>query len=174
MSKTALKKELVGYTKEQLIEVVLDLYASRTEVKEYFKFFLNPDSKALFEKFQKNLDKELSRVKRHTSKARISVIKKSLKDFKSFQPETSYCYKLYEYIIASGLYFENYYYFSEAQYNGFCNIVNDYLDFADRNGELDSALKSVERIVSPLNIGSRQFQNKITDAYQAYINRKRI
>ena len=48
MSKTSLKKELSGYTKEQLIEVVLDLYAARKDVKDYFDFFLDPNSKKTF------------------------------------------------------------------------------------------------------------------------------
>ncbi|MBD5247187.1 MAG: hypothetical protein HDS54_03330 [Barnesiella sp.] len=174
MSKTALKKELAGYTKEQLIEVVLDLYASRTEVKEYFKFFLNPDSKALFEKFQKAAAKELSRVRRRTSKARISVVKKLVKEFRSFQPAMEYTYKLYDAILISALYNEYYYYFTETLFKGICTMVDYYLELADSNNELDSALDAIHRIIKSDSIGSRHFKQRIADVCQAYVNRKRI
>lgn len=36
MSKSALKKELAGFTREQLIEVILNTYDSSAEAKEYF------------------------------------------------------------------------------------------------------------------------------------------
>lgn len=174
MSKTALKKELGMYSKEQLIEVVLDLYSSRSEVKDYFKFFLNPDSKALFEKYQKGVNKEMSRTKRSMSRARISVIKKLVKDFRGYQPETAYIYRLYEHIVSSGLYNEHYYFFTETLMNGICNLVIDYLEYADSNGELDTALKSIDVIVTEGAFGRRLFKSRISDACRTYINRKSI
>ena len=35
MSKAALKKEFAGMTREQIIQIVLDAYAARKEVREY-------------------------------------------------------------------------------------------------------------------------------------------
>jgi len=45
MSKVALKKHLQTLTNEQLIETVLEMYDTVKPVKEYFKFFLNPNEK---------------------------------------------------------------------------------------------------------------------------------
>lgn len=174
MSKTALKKELSGYTKEQIIEVVLDLYASRKEVKEYFNFFLNPDSKKLFEKYQKAVDKEMAKSKWSRSKARISVIKKLIKEFDSFHPDIKYRYMLYQLIIRLALQYEGIYYFPDTLNNGICSIVRDYLALADRNDELDMALSFVESQLQYGMPGGRNFKRRISDECQEYVESKSI
>lgn len=174
MSKTSLKKELTGYSKEQLIEVVLDLYESRKEVKEYFNFFLKPDSKKLFEKYQKAVDKEFARSKWGRSKARISVIKKLIKEFESFHPDTEYKDMLYRVIIRLALQYEHHNNFSDTLYNGIDYIVGNYLAFADRNEALDTALNYINSLIRYGMPGSRYFKNKMAEVCQAYIESKSI
>lgn len=174
MSKTSLKKELAGYSKEQLIEVVLDLYESRKEVKEYFNFFLNPDSKKLFEKYQKAVYKEFARSKWGRSKARISVIKKLIKEFCSFHPDAEYKDMLYLTIIRIALQYEQHNNFSDTLYNGIDYIVGEYLAFADRNEGLDKALDCVNGLIQYGMPGSRYFKNKISEACRTYIESKSI
>ena len=84
MSKAQLKKELQTLDKDQLIEVLLSTYSASAGAKEYLEFFLNPDENGLMEKKLKVVDKELSRTKYGYSKARISVLNKTLKEFASF------------------------------------------------------------------------------------------
>ncbi len=86
MSKAKLKKELQSMTREQLEQIILDAYDARTETKEYFEFFLNPDVPKLMAKFDKTLVKELNRMGWNTSKARVSVIKRAIKDFETLDP----------------------------------------------------------------------------------------
>lgn len=64
MSKAQFKKELAGLEKEQLVEMMVDLYSRRKDFKEYFEFFLNPDVKKLTAKYHDLISKELARVKR--------------------------------------------------------------------------------------------------------------
>lgn len=174
MSKTSLKKELSGYTKEQLIEVVLDLYAARKDVKDYFDFFLDPNSKKLFEKYQKAVDKEFAKSKWSRSKARISVIKKLVKEFGSFHPDIIYRHELYRHIIRRALQMEQLLYFSETLYKGIGKTVTDYLGFADKNEELDVALKNINELLAPELPGSRTFKSGISEACQTYIGSKSI
>lgn len=42
MSKAQLKKHLIKLTKEQVIDVVMELYEARKEAKEYLDFYINP------------------------------------------------------------------------------------------------------------------------------------
>ena len=49
MSKAKLKKYLQTLSKEQVIEVMLELYDARKEAKEYLEFYLTPDSNAELE-----------------------------------------------------------------------------------------------------------------------------
>lgn len=169
MSKTALKKELAGFTKDQLIELILDLYTARKEVKEYFNFFLNPDSEKLFEKYRKAIDKEFNRTKWGRSKARISVIKKLLKEFESFQPDIRYRYTLYVQIIYFGLYYSSMDYFPDSLTNGIYKMVADYLTFANSNEQLESALQNIDTITSPESIGPRSMKAGIKEVVQGYL-----
>ena len=44
MSKAKLKKHLLSLTKEQITDIVLELYDARKEAKEYLEFYLEPNS----------------------------------------------------------------------------------------------------------------------------------
>lgn len=174
MSKTALKKELSGFTKEQLIEVVLDFYTERKEVKEYFNFFLDPDSEKLAEKYRRLIDKELGRSKWSRSKARISVLRKLLKDFLSFHPDSKYIHQLYSHTIGMGLYYEECLYFPDTLRNGICRLANDYLAFADRELHLDTALSNIGALVKPDTPGGKSFKLAVSEACREYVNKKSI
>lgn len=90
MSKSQLRKELSLLTKEQLIDLTLDAYAARREVKDFYDFFLKPDAQALQDKYLKIIEREIFRSKYQRMKCRVSVVKKALKDFASFDPGTEW------------------------------------------------------------------------------------
>lgn len=73
-------------SKEQLIDLTLDAYAARREVKEYFDFFIKPDAKKLQEKYLDAAYKEINRTKHRRMRCRVSVLTKGMKDFASFDP----------------------------------------------------------------------------------------
>ena len=50
MSKAKLKKHLLSLTKEQITNIVLELYDARKEAKDYLEFYLAPDCNAELEK----------------------------------------------------------------------------------------------------------------------------
>ena len=52
MSKTTLKKQLNELTREQLIEVMLELYEARKDAREYLEYYVNPDEKKMYEKYR--------------------------------------------------------------------------------------------------------------------------
>lgn len=60
MSKAKQKKYLSSLTKEQMIEVVLELYDARKEAKDYFEFYLTPDSGAELAKQKRIIEQEFS------------------------------------------------------------------------------------------------------------------
>ncbi len=49
MTKAQLKKHLQKLPKEQVIEVILELYDARKEAKEYLDFYTNPNEDAKLE-----------------------------------------------------------------------------------------------------------------------------
>jgi thiol-disulfide isomerase/thioredoxin len=88
MSRLKLKKELQKLSKEQIIEQVLDLYDANKSVKEFYKFYLNPESeKELMEKYKKIIVNEFEPTgRRHFPQGRYSVAKKAIADFKTLRP----------------------------------------------------------------------------------------
>ena len=58
MSKAKLKKYLQTLSKEQVIEVILELYDARKEAKDYLEFYLTPDNNAELEKCKKAIRQE--------------------------------------------------------------------------------------------------------------------
>lgn len=53
MSKAQLKKHLSALNKEQIIEVMLELYDARKEAKEYLEFYLNPNEDEKLEEYKR-------------------------------------------------------------------------------------------------------------------------
>lgn len=174
MSKSALKKELSGFTKEQLVGLVLELYDARKEVKEYFNFFMNPDSAKLYEKYRKLMDKEFSRSKWGHSKARISTIRKLLKEFESFSPDNKYRHIIYVQTIYFALYYDDYLYMPDTITNGIKKIVIDYLKYADSESLLDTALKNIEEITRPEAPGGKGFKYSIKETCTEYLQENGI
>ena len=53
MSKTNLKKRLLTLSKEQVDDIVLQLYSASNEAKAWLEFYLEPNSDAELEKYKK-------------------------------------------------------------------------------------------------------------------------
>ena len=58
MSKTTLKKFLSELNREQLAEVIIQVYESRKEAREFLDYFANPDEKAALDKYRAVIMKE--------------------------------------------------------------------------------------------------------------------
>ena len=87
MSKSTLKKHLQSLTKEQLIETVLEIYDNLKPAKEYLEYYLSPDEKAMFEKYQRVITDEFyPTTKSFNPKLRFSVARKAIADFKALNP----------------------------------------------------------------------------------------
>ena len=81
MSKSALKKELLKLTKEQLVEQILDLYEKNKSIKEFYDFYLNPhNEKELVEKYKKIIRKEFNVERPERGSEKFSVAKKAISD----------------------------------------------------------------------------------------------
>lgn len=152
MSKAKLSKELIQLNKEQLIQLILDAYSARKETKEYLEFFLNPDIDRLFDKYSFAIHKELRRVKRgHYCKARISFIKRQIKEFSSFQPGYEAEIKLLLDTIKFAIECESQSYFSDTLITGIGSLVTMLLDIANTNLVADSILEKLHDLLNHSN-----------------------
>ena len=86
MSKSQVKKLLTGMSKEDAINVVLELYDARKEAREYLDYFVNPNETGELEKFKKIVLKEFDDDLSRNPQCRFSVCRKALSDFKKLAP----------------------------------------------------------------------------------------
>ncbi len=96
MSKATLKKHLLSLEKEDIINVVLELYTARKEAKEYLEYYLNPDENGLFEKSKEQINKEFFPAK-GKRKARVSECRKVIKHFSTLWPTAEHLGQLHLY-----------------------------------------------------------------------------
>lgn len=169
MSRSALKKELAGLTAPQLIEVILDAYQARSEIKEYFEYYLNPDVEKLYEKHYKIVVKEFNRTKWHRSKARVSVINKALKQFRSFSPDAEWqCRLLADILVVMGG-TEVSVDLADTHWNLLGRTVADLLSTADRAGMIEKAVEPLTTIMSPgYERATRRFKRAVSEAVEQY------
>ena len=158
MSKIQLKKELKNFDREQLIQLILDVYSARKDAKAYFDFFVDPDVETLTEKYKKALFKEMNRGKYRDSKARISKIKQLLKEFASYGIDIEYQIQLALYVIDLSLEIERRLYYSKTLYNGMQAILQDVLTMADKAAVFEETIAQINKILSG-NKGTRHYVN---------------
>ena len=87
MSKAKLKKYLQTLSKEQVIEVMLELYDARKEAKEYLEFYLTPNSNAELEKCKKVIRQEFFPTRGFSEKPSFAKCRKVISDFQKLKPE---------------------------------------------------------------------------------------
>lgn len=161
-------------TKDQLVELILDHYSNRKDAKAYLDFFLEPNTDKLLEKFQIKTDKELGKSKHGYSKAKVTVIKTALSDLESFQPGYEIVSKALFFAIQTLLYHERYLRYSDSHYNLMKWLVNRYLDYANRNLTLDTALAELDSVLRAGVLGTRSFRNDIAAYMSEFIDLNKI
>lgn len=162
MSKSTLKKELKTLDEDQLRELILDVYEALKPARDYFEFFINPDVEKLTEKYQKIIDKEVNRVKRRTSKARVSVIKNAIKEFKAYGVDVRQVNDLSLRTVKNMLevFYHNYH--TKTQVNCVGDLVSMIMEDADKQGFFSEQLTHVLEVTDNL---------RCSVSYKNYIRR---
>lgn len=89
MSKTALKKFIAGLNREQLAEVLVQVYEARKEAREYLDYFVDPDEDAALDRYKAIILKEFNPPKGR-AKRRVSVCRRAIKEFMTLQPSATH------------------------------------------------------------------------------------
>lgn len=86
MSRAKFEKLANEMSKEDLVEMLMALYDSKKEAKDYFEYFLNPDEEKAEKKCKTVFQKEYTKTGVRPPKGRISKCKKALQDFEALRP----------------------------------------------------------------------------------------
>lgn len=168
MSKLHLKKLLVTMDKSEIISLVLEMYDTKKEIKEYLDYYVTPNEKEKFEKYKKIIQAEYS-LTTHFPKTRLSVAKKAISDFSKLNPSPELEAELMIFLVECGCQFTyNYGDMSEGFYDGMYNNFVKALKFMKKNSLLKIFRPNVERCVkwaSPCGYG---FADDIASIFYEY------
>lgn len=162
MSKTSLKKQIKDLTKEQLIEVMLELYDARKEAREYLEYYVNPDENKMFEKYRSIILKEFFPQKGRP-KGRTSVCKKAVKDFSALHPSPKLIAELkfslvetiMRYAVASRFWLR------ESQENTLLAFFKESLGYMFSNDLLEYYDRRIEQTIKSSDSSRCPFRNEI-------------
>ena len=160
-------------SKDQLAELVLDLYSAKKEIKDYLEFFLNPDVEKLYEKFKSSIDKELRRSKYGRSKARISKLKSICKDMASYSPGFETMVHGYIYIIRQMVYYERYLTFPSVLAAGLQFFVHQLVSLGNDEIMLDSVVSALDLIISDDSLGRQYYRRQLKETLNSELEELR-
>ncbi len=96
MSKTTVKKALEGLSREQLVEMILELYAARKEAKEYLDFWADPDVERELEKATLKINRLFFlSADKPRKKPKLSSVKSTVKSFMELVADRDTVCRLY-------------------------------------------------------------------------------
>ncbi len=170
MSKTTLKKQLKELTRDQLIEVVLDLYDARKDAREYLEYYINPDEKKMYEKYKGVIMKEFFPQKGR-AKGRTSVCKKAIKDFISLHPAARLIadlrLSLVEVICRHAEIGKSW--LKDSQEGTALSVFADTLNYLFANDLLDEYQRRIDGIIDCSSRGRCTLRIRIKEVYQGFV-----
>lgn len=163
MSKTSLKKLLLQLDRDQLTEVILDLYEARKDAREYLEYFISPDENAMLEKYKAIILKEFSPSKGRP-RARTSVCKKAIKEFAALHPSPRLIAELRLHFIECSTRYAHAMrsWVKDSVRKCRTTIFEDTLKYIYTNGLLDETMPRIEEILD----NSRKLRGTIKDDLQ--------
>ena len=148
------KRELNKMTKEQIVNLLEDLYKKQSAVREYLDFFSNPDQIKLLEKYKKIIDNSFF-TRTGNPKIDLKSAKKAVLDFSKLGVSGEYLAELYLHFAETGTKFtKNFGAIDEQFYNTVEEAFNEGLFISQNEGILDKFREKAEEIqINAQNIG---------------------
>ena len=163
MSKAKLKKYLQTLSKEQIIEVMLELYDARKEAKEYLEFYLAPDSNAELEKCKKAIRQEFFPTRGFSEKPSFAKCRKKPEPTCVADLMLFYIEQGCEYTVTFGDMWEQYYTTLE-------NNFDKAMKFIFIHGLLAAYYERIEKLLDNASNCGWGFYDTLSDIYLLIMN----
>ncbi len=166
--KPNLKKHLSALTKEQIIEVILELYDARKEAKEYLEFYLNPNEDEKLEEYKRIIRDEFF-PKRGEPKCRFNICRKAISDFKKLKPHPACLADLMLYYIEMGCEMTSMYGDMWEQY--YITLENNFdkaMKFIFMHGLLAQYYERIEKLLDNASNCGWGFYDTLSEIYHQY------
>jgi DNA primase len=167
MGLTELKKELTKLDKDELIEIVTDLYKKNKSVKEYFEFYVNPNETELFKKYRTKVIEAF--FPQHGFNCNLKEGKKAIADFKKLGASPESIADLMLIYAENGVQYTNDYGdIYESFYNSVTSVYRNALMLMKKENLLDKFKDRVMKIVHDTDGIGWNFHDDISDIYGEY------
>lgn len=169
MSKAKLKKYLQTLSKEQVIEMILELYDARKEAKDYLEFYLPPGSNAELEKCKKAIRKEFFPSHGFSEKPSFAKCRKVISDFQKLKTDPTFVADLMLFYIEQGCEYTVVYGDMWEQY--YTTLENNFgkaMQFIFMHGLLDALYERIERLLDNASNCRWGFYDTLSDIYYQY------
>lgn len=154
--------------KSDIVSLVLEMYDTKKEIKEYLDYYVSPNEKEKLKKYKKIIQSEYSLIT-HMPKTRLSVAKKAISDFSKLNPSPELEAELMIFLVECGCQFTyNYGDMWEGFYDGMFYNFARALKFMQKHKLLERFRLNAEKCVkwaSPCRYG---FADAIDDLFCEY------
>ncbi len=153
MGLTDIKKELKNLDKDNLIDLVLDLYKKNKSVKEFFDFYVNPNEKELLAKYKDKVYEAF--FPKRGDRLRLSDGKKAIADFRKLGTSNDLLTDLMLFYVETGVECTNEFGdIDEPFYNSVASVYSQALTIMKKEKILDQFSDRAKKIVDDTrNIG---------------------
>ena len=150
MSKSALKKQLALMNREEMSELIVDLYEARKEAKEYLDFFVDPDIESRLTKARLAISKEATRTSRGRARPRITKVRQVIKNISTLNPGVEAECDIMAFAVETfcGVGSDNW--VKDATQKSLAKLLHDTIVLADKGGLLNFFLPRMEGAVKKM------------------------
>lgn len=168
MSKIQVKKLLNSMDKADIVSLVLDMYDTKKEIKEFLEYYVNPNEKEKFEKYKLIIEKEYS-LTALNPKTRLSVAKKAISDFSKLSPSPELEAELMIFLVECGCELTyTYGDMSESFYISMATNFDRALKFMHKNNLLGKFRPNVDRCLKWASHCGYGFEDDLNDVFDEY------
>lgn len=136
---------------EQISEMVLDLYAARSEAREYLDFFVSPDIEKKLDKSRSLIKKEMSRNSKGRNKSRSTRIRRFIKDISSLNPGTEPVAEIMTFAVETFCEVGSDQIIKTSVQNGYARLLHDTIVYINDAGLVGDYLPRIEKAVDSMS-----------------------
>lgn len=152
MSKAKVLKEIKGLDHDQLVELVMDIYAFSKEAHKYLEFYIDPDPDKLTAEMHERINKECQRFKRGMSRVRFTEINKLVKEYEGYGVGPEAVLNLMSYILQRTGIIEWFNYVPQSFYNGYEKFAAKMIKYGNTHAMADKCMEYLTLSLTHRNI----------------------
>jgi len=162
-----IKKELKKLNKDQLIDLISDLYKKDKTTKEFLDFFVKPNERELLNKYRDVVFQAFYPTRGYELKLKNG--KKAISDFKKFGPSPELIAELMLFYVATGVDFTNDFGdINEGFYSSLETTFVAAMKLMERENLLEQFAEQVSIIVNETNGIGWGFHDYISEVYYEF------